>query len=71
MLGIFRESAKNSTGDIRMVSVVAAKTVPLEDRLRLRQRARWQIGLRDWGGSHNEHGTIKNGELPKRVDVTL
>ena len=54
-----------------MASVVAAKTVPLEDWLRLRQRARWQIGLRDWGGSHNEHGTIKNGELPKRVDVTL
>jgi hypothetical protein len=37
MLWISRESATNSPGDIRMVSVVAAKTVPLEDWLRWRQ----------------------------------
>jgi hypothetical protein len=39
MLRISRESAKNSLGDIRMVSVVAAKTVPLEDRLRAEMEA--------------------------------
>jgi hypothetical protein len=46
ILQITRESAIYSTRDIRMVCVVAAKAVPLEDRLRWR-RMQWHIRFTD------------------------
>ena len=51
-----------------MVSVVAAKTVPLEDRLRLRQRRQGHIGFRDRGGHHNRNG-MKHWRITIRLDV--
>jgi hypothetical protein len=54
ILQITRESAKYSARDIRIVCVVAAKAVPLEDRLRWSRMQRY-IRFTDWGGHHNRN----------------